>query len=160
MFWSQLLSWIWILRQLEYLYSKWFEAEYRAGLEFRASSTINIQIILKPNFELYWISSLIEDRYTICFRAEFLKPNFELDFDIQNVLKTKFEVDFNSKLPEYRYSKCFDADFKLEFNFESPRKWIFNFLLKPNIELALNFEPEQRSIFKIEPARRLIFKLF
>ena len=110
---------------------KLFEAEYRVGLEFRASSKIEIQNNVKPNIELVL--------------------NFE------QVLRSKFKsrriFDFNKF--EFRSPNCLEIQIQLDirlqnecFEFRSSSWLKIHFQLDIQFQSNLNFDPRAGSTFK------------
>ena len=83
MFWNRISSWIWISSQLEDRNSKYFEAEYRPGFEFRASSKIEIHY-LTIYFEYRAISE-IDIQNVLRQIASWIWIKSQLDIEIKNV---------------------------------------------------------------------------
>jgi hypothetical protein len=170
-----MFSWSWISCQLDDQNSKFSKPEFRAGVEFRASSKIEIQNFQSPNFELElnivparrpkfkifttrisswrWILSQLEDR-----NSKFSKTRISSWSWISSQLEDRNSKFFKTRMFSWSWIPCQLEDqnskfskheFRAGVEFRASSKIEIQNFQSPNFELELNIVPARRSEFKI-----------
>jgi hypothetical protein len=167
-------SWSWISSKLENRNSKFSQPEFRAEVEFRASSKIEIQNSEKANFELdFNLEPARRTKFKISkpdFRAgvefrvrskieiqNFPNPIFKLELNFEQARRSKFKIlktrvsswSWISSQLEDQNSKFSKPEIRAGVEFRASLKIEIQKFENANFELELNFEPARRSKFKI-----------